>query len=268
MPLLQNPPVPVAQATQAAPPVPHWAAEVEVIQLMPVQQPVGQEVALQALLHPSELGGQYVPVFMQPQPQAVYEGIALQVKPAQTPLVHTAEPMPEVGPGQTTPHAPQLYGSVLVLVQVLPQTVALQVEVQAPLVQGTPLEHAVPQLPQLEGSDEGVVQKMPHNALGLAQVSLSPAACILYSTSRLASAPVVDAQVEPVRSEADSVAPAAKVNTMGPLSDQYCPGVSTRSCPPVVPSVKRNTAAGQPAVVGVLAVAAMRNTVIAWSRMN
>ena len=143
MPLLQNPPVPVAQATQAAPPVPHWAAEVEVIQLMPVQQPVGQEVALQALLHPSELGGQYVPVFMQPQPQAVYEGIALQVKPAQTPLVHTAEPMPEVGPGQTTPHAPQLYGSVLVLVQVLPQTVALQVEVQAPLVQGTPLEHAV-----------------------------------------------------------------------------------------------------------------------------
>jgi hypothetical protein len=136
-------------------------------------------------------------------------------------------------------------------------------EPQAPLVQGTPLVHTVPQAPQLEGSDEGVVQKMPHNALGLAQVSVSPVACILYSTSRFASAPVVEAQVEPVRNEACRVAPAAKVRTMGPLSAQYCPGVSTRSCPPVALSVKRNTAGGQPAAVGVLAVAAMRNTVIA-----
>ena len=133
-------------------------------------------------------------------------------------------------------------------------------EPQVPLVQGTPLAHAVPQLPQLEGSDEEVVQMPPHDVPE--QESVSPVACILYSTSRLASAPVVEAQVEPVRSEACSVAPAAKVNTMGPLSDQYCPGVSTKSCP-LVPSLKRKTAAGQPAAVGVLAVAAMRNTVIA-----
>jgi hypothetical protein len=136
-------------------------------------------------------------------------------------------------------------------------------EPQVPLVHATPLVHAVPQAPQLEGSDEGVVQKMPHNALGLAQVSASPVACILYSTSRLAPAPVVEAQVEPVRNEACSVAPAAKVKTIGPLSAQYCPGVSTRSCPPVTLSVKRKTAAGHPTAVGVLAVAAIRNTVIA-----
>jgi hypothetical protein len=78
----------------------------------------------------------------------------------------------------------------------------------------------------------------------------------------LASAPVLEAQVEPVRSDALRVAPAANVMTMGPLSDQYCPGVRTRSSP-LAPSVKRNTAAGQAASVGVLAEAAMRNTVMA-----
>jgi hypothetical protein len=154
---------------------------------------------------------------------------------------------------------------VLVLTQVLPHWVKGEVQPlppapQVPLAQGAPLAHVVPQAPQLEGSDEDVVQKPPHDVPG--QESVSVLACILYSTNRFASAPVLEGQVEPVRSEACKVAPAAKVNTMGPLSDQYCVGVSTRSWP-LVPSVKRNTAAGQPAPVGVLAVAAMRNTVIA-----
>src|SRR5450631_4257294 len=131
---------------------------------------------------------------------------------------------------------------------------------QDPLVHGVPLAHAAPQLPQFEGSDEDVVQMPPHDVPE--QESVSPLACILYSTSRFASAPVFEGHVEPVRSEACNVEPAAKVNTMGPPSDQYCAGVSTRSCP-LVPSVKRNTAAGQPDAVGVLAVAAMRKTVIA-----
>jgi len=136
---------------------------------------------------------------------------------------------------------------------------------QAPPVQGSPLAHVLPQVPQLVGSEPGVVQMPAHRVPG--QVSVSPEACILYSTSRLASAPVFAAQLEPVRSDACSVAPAAKVRTMGPVSDQYCPGVRTRSWP-FVPSVKRNTAAGQVEPVGVFAVAAMRNTVIAWSRTN
>jgi hypothetical protein len=133
-------------------------------------------------------------------------------------------------------------------------------ELHVPPLHPTPTPQPVPQLPQLEGSEEIVVHIPPHDVPG--QVSVSPVACILYSTSRLASAPVLEAQVEPVRSEACSVAPAAKVNTIGPLSDQNCPGASARSCP-LVPSVKRKTAAGQVAPVGVLAVAAMRNTVIA-----
>jgi hypothetical protein len=133
-------------------------------------------------------------------------------------------------------------------------------EPHVPLAQGTPLAQVAPQLPQLEGSDEDVVQKPPHEVPG--QESVSPEACILYSTNKFASAPVFEGQVEPVRSEACNVEPAAKVNMIGPLSDQYCDGVSTRSWP-LVPSVKRNTAAGQPVAVGVLAVAAMRRTVIA-----
>jgi hypothetical protein len=132
-------------------------------------------------------------------------------------------------------------------------------------VQGTPLGHLVPQVPQLEGSDAGVVQMPLHSVPE--QVVVSPGTCALYSTSRLASAPVFEAQVEPVRSVACNVVPAAKVNIVAPLSDQYCPGVSTRSCP-LLPPVKRNTAAGQLAPVGVLAVTAMRNTVMDWPRTN
>jgi hypothetical protein len=52
------------------------------------------------------------------------------------------------------------------------------------------------------------------------QVSVSPAAIILYSTSMFASAPVFDAQVEPMRRVDCRVAPAANVITMGPESDQ------------------------------------------------
>ena len=67
-----------------------------------------------------------------------------------------------------------------------------------------PAWQATPQPPQLEGSVAVVSQKLPH--IVPEQVSVSPAACILYSIRRLASAPVFAAQVEPVRSEACSVA--------------------------------------------------------------
>jgi hypothetical protein len=133
---------------------------------------------------------------------------------------------------------------------------------QDPLVHGCPVPHAVPQLPQLDGS-EAVVSQMPvPHTVPAHGLSVSPVACILYSTRRLASAPVFEGHVEPVRSDALRVAPAANVKTMAPLSDQYCPGVRTRSWP-LVPSVKRKTAAGQPMPVGVFAEAAMRKTVIA-----
>ena len=187
---------------------------------------------------------------------------------------------------QVVPHAPQLLGSVAVLVQVplhdtCPGAHALQAPpeqfplwqvepvvhalpagapAQALLVHGCPGAHALPQPPQLEGS-EVVVSQYPAHSVPAPQVSVSPAACILYSTRRLASAPVFEGHVEPVRSDAVRVAPAANVMTIGPLSDQYCPGVRTRSWP-LVPSVKRKTAAGQPSAVGVLALAAMRKTVI------
>lgn len=183
------------------------------------------------------------------------------------------------------PHEPQLLGSFVKFLQVVPHNDspdahALQVPptqdplwqvvpvvhavpagapAQALLVHGCPGAHAVPQPPQLEGSEASVVQKPAHSIPG--HVSVSPVACILYSTRRLASAPVLEGQVEPVRSDACKFAPAPNVRTIGPLSDQYCPGVSIRSWP-LVPSVKRKTAAGQPVPVGVLAVAAMRKTVM------
>jgi hypothetical protein len=123
--------------------------------------------------------------------------------------------------GQACPQAPQLFVSELVLVQVPLHRVwgGLQPALQVPLVQGTPPAHVVPQLPQLEGSEEVVVQMPPHDVPR--QASVSPLACILYSTKRLASAPVFEVHVEPVRSEALRVEPAANVKTMGPLSDQY-----------------------------------------------
>lgn len=141
----------------------------------------------------------------------------------------------------------------------VPQSVP-QAAVQLPLVQGVPLAQAVPQVPQFEGSAEVVVQnplqKVP------AQASVSPVACILYSMRRLVSAPVFEAQVEPVRREACRTSPALKVMTMAPVSDQFWPGLRIRSCP-LVPLVRRKTAAGQAAPVAVFATAAMRRTVIA-----
>jgi len=70
--------------------------------------------------------------------------------------------------------------------------------VHVPLVHGTPLAQAVPQEPQFEGSEDGVVQKPLQSVPG--QVSVSPLCCILYSIIRLASAPVFELQVLPVRS--------------------------------------------------------------------
>ncbi len=212
-----------------------------------------------------------------------------EVQAEQAPLVHT------VPLAQALPQAPQLLLSVLVLVHVPlqlvvpPGHVAHTPPVQTPLwqvaavvqadptwpehappAQAKPLAQVVPQSPQFDGSVLRVSQNKPH--LVPVQVSVSPAAFILYSTSRFASAPSYvpawptpngpcGAQVEPVRRIDWRVAPAAKVNTMGPVSDQYAPGVRTRSWP-LVPSVKRNTAAGHPEGVGVLAVTAIRRTVI------
>src|SRR5579862_2015155 len=129
------------------------------------------------------------------------------------------------------PHVPQLLVSVWGLMHVpahescpVPQPIPV---VQVPETQGCPLAQAVPHVPQFEGSDDGVVQNLPHKVPG--QVSVSVADCILYSTNKLTSAPRVEAHVDPVRSNVWSVAPAANVNAMGPLSDQYCPGLSTKS---------------------------------------
>jgi hypothetical protein len=253
----QIPPVqlcPAVHARQAPPPVPQELAVGGLIQVLPLQQPVGQVTALQVVLM------QAPATHCWPGPQAG------PVPQAQEPLVQVFAVV-ELHATQATPAVPHELRvgavQVLPLQQPVGQETALQLppEPQVPPLQGTPLAHAVPQLPQLEGSDEVVVQMPPPHDVPR-QESVSPVACILYSTSRLASAPVVEGQVEPVRSEACRVAPAAKVNTVGPLSDQYCPGASTKSCP-LVPSLKRKTAAGQPVAVGVLAVAAMRNTVIA-----
>jgi hypothetical protein len=151
--------------------------------------------------------------------------------------------------------------------QVVPEVHAVPVgaPVQMPLVHGCPAPQASAQLPQFDGSELVVSQMWLQSVPG--HVSVSPSDCMRYSISRLTSAPMAETQDEPLRNEACSVAPAAKVRTIGPLSDQYWPGVSGRSNP-VLLSVKRNTAAGQPALVGVLAVATMRRTVMAWSMVS
>lgn len=135
------------------------------------------------------------PLLQEGEPQAVPAGWPAQVLAAQT-------------PDEQTP-----------LWQVAFDVQAVPVGAPQPEeTHGCPAAQAMLQPPQLEGS-EVVVSHMPaHTVPG--QVSVSPAACILYSTRRLASAPVLAAQVEPVRRTACRVAPAAKVITMGPLSDQ------------------------------------------------
>jgi hypothetical protein len=170
--------------------------------------------------------------------------------------------VPEQSGFDVQPAAAQIPDAHTPLWQVVPDAHLLPFAERAhdPLVQGCPAAHAVLQPPQLDGSEDVVSQISPHRVPAHA-LSVSPLACILYSTRRLASAPVLEGQVEPVRSDACKVAPAANVITMGPLSDQYCPGVRTRSWP-LVPSVKRNTAAGQPVPVGVFAEAAIRKTVM------
>jgi hypothetical protein len=146
--------------------------------------------------------------------------------------------------GHAVPQAPQLFGSVWVLMHVPPQdtcpaahalqTPPLQIPLwqlepveqeeplgaptQAPFTHPAPLPQAVPQAPQLDGSEVRFSQKVPQRVPG--HVSVSPAAPILYSTSRFASAPVFARQVEPVRRIDCRVAPPANVITMGPVSDQ------------------------------------------------
>jgi len=166
--------------------------------------------------------------------------------------------------GQAVPQVPQLLGSVCSLTQTPLHSVwpALQPPPapQAPAVQGCPLAQAVPHVPQFDGSVVGSVQPPAHDVP--AQARVSPAWPILYSTMRLASAPTFEAQVEPVRNDACSLAPAAYGTWIPPVSIQVCPDGTTRSWP-VVPSVKRNTAAGQFAPIGVFKVTPIRSTVMA-----
>jgi hypothetical protein len=64
---------------------------------------------------------------------------------------------------QTTPHAPQLFGSVPVFVQVLPHFVSPEGQPHTPpLHAGRLLGHTLPQPPQLFGSEATVVQVLPH----------------------------------------------------------------------------------------------------------
>jgi hypothetical protein len=91
---------------------------------------------------------------------------------------------------QTMPQPPQFLVSVWVFTQApLHSTCPLgQGIVQTPRLQLVPCLQTEPHAPQLEGSEVKVVQNplqdVPEQAL------VSPAACILYSTSRLAPAPV------------------------------------------------------------------------------
>jgi hypothetical protein len=209
------------------------------------------------------------------------------VPPAQK-TVTQLPPVQVVPALHTAPQAPQLFWSVCSFTQTVPHIIcpAGQPDTQTPLVhvplehcaadvqappadaspqppsmQGVPLVQAVPHAPQLEESAEVLVQN-PLQVVPAQALSVSPAACILYSTSKLASAPVFVAQVEPVRKEASRTSPALKVMTMAPVSDQFWPGLRTKSCP-LVPLVRRKTAAGQAAPVTVFATAAIRRTVIA-----
>lgn len=184
-----------------SPPV--WAAR-QLWQLLPVQALLQHTPCVQFPLAQVEPAEQVAPFALS---VVVVHAPALQVCPEVHLVLQT----------------PQLFGSVMVFVQVplhdvCPGRHAAAPE-QDPLVQGCPVAHALPQLPQLDGSEDGVTQMPEHKVPG--HESVSPAACILYSTSRLASAPVFEVQLEPVRSDACKVAPAANVRTMEPLSDQY-----------------------------------------------
>jgi hypothetical protein len=98
---------------------------------------------------------------------------------------------------------PQLLGSEAVFVQTPPHMTCPAWQEPAPhvlFVHGVPLGQAVPQEPQFETSEVRVVQ-MPPQAVPR-QESVSVLDCILYSTSKFASAPTLEEQVDPVRSEA------------------------------------------------------------------
>ena len=119
------------------------------------------------------------------------EQAAAQTPPLQLPLEHwpadtQAEPFgrrdvqapaEQIKPcWQTFPHLPQLLLSVCSFVQAPLQYTwpPEQAAGHAPLVQAWPLGQAVPQVPQLEGSAEVVVQNPLHEVP--AQASVSPAA--------------------------------------------------------------------------------------------
>lgn len=129
-----------------------------------------QELPVQAVLQQTPLA-QFPLAHCEPEEQAPPCAIAeVQTPELQIPL---SQPVPAV---QDDPFAPA----------------------QAPPAHCHPDAQALPQEPQLAGSAEVVSQNVPQSAPE-PQVSVSPAAPILYSTSRFASAPVFEAQVDPVR---------------------------------------------------------------------
>lgn len=203
------------------PPLPMQDSPGVIVEHVPLVTPVRaivqawQLLPVQAVLQHTPCGEQFPLAHVVPIEQAA--PFALSVAVVQAPALQLC---PEV---HLVPQAPQLFGSVMVFVHVPLHDVCPDPQVappeQAPLVQGWPVAHALPQLPQFDGSDDVVSQMPEHKVPG--HESVSPVACILYSTSKLASAPVFEVQDEPVRSDACKVAPAANVRTMGPLSDQY-----------------------------------------------
>jgi hypothetical protein len=77
------------------------------------------------------------------------------------PPEHVAEPVPELGPGQTLPQLPQLLGSVLVVTQAPPHPVCPAPQHTLP-VQDLPPVHFAPQPPQLLLSVVSSTHALPH----------------------------------------------------------------------------------------------------------
>ena len=104
-------------------------------------------------------------------PHAV--GVAAEQVEPQTPPLHVADPLPAVGPGHTLPQAPQLNGSLLVLLHVVPlQRLGVgfvhvsphtpKMQVVAP-VPDAGAEHLLPHAPQLLVSVNSLTHTPLHN---------------------------------------------------------------------------------------------------------
>ncbi len=169
---------PVAQAAHAAPPLPHCEAPCaeSATQVLPLQQPDGQVVALQGLTHAPEVQDCPAAQPLQVAPPlphwaTVWLDGATQALPLQQPdgqlvplhgVVHTpaAHTLPLAQAEQVLPDLPHWVSDwadcatqVLPLQQPDGHVVALQGVVQAPALQDCPVPHAAqaaPPLPQVE----------------------------------------------------------------------------------------------------------------------